>query len=71
MIRQRIPPFPFLDHLNLREVSDINKLRAKYSHDYIGNPPHNGEGYATIRKIGIERVRKFLRECEGLGHPVK
>lgn len=59
------------DVLNLREVRVINKLRAKYSHDYIGNPPLNGEGFAEVRKIGIERVRRFLRECEDLGHPAK
>lgn len=58
-----------LDSLNLREVGIINRLRAKYSHDYIGNCPFNGEGYAEIMKIGLERVRKFLRECEDLGHP--
>ena len=69
MIRQRIPPFPFLDHLNLREVSDINKLRARYSHDDIGNPHRSSACYAVVHRIGLERVRKFLRECEDLGHP--
>lgn len=57
--------------LTLREVSIVNKLRAKYSHEYIANPPFNGEGYAELRKIGLDRVRAFLIECEQLGHVAK